>query len=429
MVSVIRIAMNYRPLSIFVLFFLLTATSSFGQRIKVYDRSQVKEIHYGYRGLNGSTSATIDDMLEWFYNPEDLGSLSFKLMFNESILVEFVDEFSYEITVNVENLYVRNLSDYAGFDLSEAFMPKRVQLYVDVFKNDRRWKAKRIEAPIVNHGLREPVTFTIIDSVPGVRAKISGHDFMFTKDSERALMKELALINEYIDAFEALDAIGLRLNGLDENTTKVKVFENQYEELERLIKRYWDVDKKKFWNLLDYKTAEKRSGYNIERTRDEVRGYLAYKKEEFNLAKVNFHKIYFDKGLEFYEKGKKSKALENFVLAKQSNPDYAPTRYMIGLHLYEEGLIDSSAAEVQYVLSSLEPDQETYDKSLELAYTIKQDYMDKGLSLIGTAPEDEVVGWFRKALELCRNSMEMVCDQRDFEEAMNQLRAAQQDQN
>lgn len=421
MIFAIRLVMKNRLFLLCLLIVLGVFSTASAQRLKVFSKSNEKEIHYAYRGLNGNTSNTINKMLEWFYNPDDIGSLSFKLMFEQSVLVEFVDGLSYDVTVDIKDLYVRNLAEYAGFDLSEEFMPQRVELYVDLFKSDRRWRGKRIEAPLVGHGLREPVTFTVIDSIPGVKAKITGYDFLFTRDTESRVFKKLSLINQYLDVYEELDAIGLKLNNLDEKTTKIKTFENHKAELQKLIDRFLVVNDNRFWILLDYKQAETRSGFNVEATRDEVQGYLAYKKEQFGLASANFHKIYFDKGLDYYKKGKKGKALDNFLLARQADPEFAPARYMIALHLYEENLIDSSAIEVAYILGKLETDQETYDKSLELAYAIKDQFMEKGLSLIGTVPEEEVVSWFRKALDLCKNSMEMTCDQREFEAAMKKV--------
>jgi hypothetical protein len=315
----------------------------------------------------------------------------------------------FQIYATINGLRLTGDTRYRGFDLSDLLKPSSAKFTLERVSQQGgildSWKFESVPLnaePAVLANFKVSDSLTIFDQNS---FKLRDLMFLYAPADKTPFANRTILIDEYYASVPELELIYTELKRIDPED--IEQLNSSETDLRRLRSQIETIKGGGYEAKLGLSNQQDPAGY-LGRFR-EIDAFAAELSTRVRDNKANLHLMYYNRGLDFLEKGDRPKALTNLQTAINIAPGFAPAHLALAKLRYQEGDLGSASKGLVHIFSKLSPDPAIRKEGGTLAGTIYQNYLGNADYALKQKRHDNALTELDAAAELCSVIEEVPC--------------------
>lgn len=317
-------------------------------------------------------------------------------------------EDSYLANADFGNIRLGGEIKYRGFDITEVLLPDLylLSLRAKNLRNGQQWFHTIGLTPINLHdGHARLGQFELSDTMRTAHElRIDTLSFSHSSEAVKAFDSRINCIDSYyLSEIQIQSALQKTLSIQADNVDMIPLYDFQLKEAEQIVKT---LESKNYSQLL---SLHENDPIQFQLRLNELRSRTEETRNTLNNLLSTLDQVYFQKGLEYVQKGNDSIAEGYFKKSLLINPYFTPAHYQLGKLYFNQEELQKSADLVNKVLTEMKPDNATLNALFELGASIQQQYITKAEELMIKEQYPEAIELLKRGIVFCSSSPGLIC--------------------
>ena len=397
--------MKTRILLIILICFCLKAEA---QIQILFQSDQTKSYLLSYINSYEESQQVINEMIDAIakFVPKPVYQTKITFTIDESIKITR-EKNVVSIYVNHQNIIINGDIYYKGFNMTDVLIPSKYEFTATLSRKNGSSVADFTQQKINFNPLFNEVLLVCNDSLPavGYNFMITSNKFYYDISARNRFRDKASLIDQYYMAETDLSGISKQLSAVNPNA--FEDIEKTQTYLNKLKATTDNISGAAFWQALHVEAFDPLKLYiklsDVRRSQTEVQNQLNY-------TKSVIHQLYYNKGVEAYNKKKTQEAKSAFEKSLTYNTTFAPSQFYLAQIAFDAGKTEEARQQIKKLFTFSNIDDDTKKAAYSLAGAIEWTDMNIAAGLLTGGKYTEALAAIDKAEKFCQSIPSYTCN-------------------
>lgn len=393
---------------IILILLIFTCLNTRAQVQILFQSDQTKTFLLSYTNSYEESQQVINEMIDAIskFIPKPVNQTKITFSVDENIKITR-SQTIVSIYVTHQNIMMSGDVFYKGFNMIDVLLPTKYDFKATLsYKNGTKIKdfVQQISnfTPPFNEVLLQCNDTALSNSY---NFEVTAVKFYYDYTARNRFREKAGLIDQYFTADLDLNDINKKLAEIDLKT--FEYLENSQSEMNKLKSLEDNISNAAFWQALHIEAFDplklNMKLFDVKKKHTEIQNQLNY-------TKSVIHQLYYDKGVELYNKKKTYDAKTAFEKSLSYNASYAPSQFYLAQIAYETNKTEEAKQLLKKLFTMDNIDVSTQKASFSLVSAIEWRDMNSAAGLLTGGKFTEALAAVDKAESFCKSIPSYTCN-------------------